>query len=82
MTKKTISFDELKGLLRARVTVSTSLRECARHLEVSPAYLSRILATPNAKIGPRVVTALGYRAITRYEKAPASKSRLPRKKAK
>lgn len=75
MTTKTITFDELKGLLRARVTVSHSLRQCAGDLGVSPAYLSKILITKKASIGPSVLKALGYEAVTVYRRVHKTKGR-------
>jgi hypothetical protein len=79
MTNKTISLEELKGLLVARVTEATSLRACARALGVSASYLSKVLITKNATIGPQLIKALGYQTITVYRKVD---TRKPRTKGK
>jgi len=64
----TISRDEFKGLLRARVTQTRSLRAAARSLGVSASYLSRMLTT-DSDVGPTLCRALGYRRIVAYQRS-------------
>jgi predicted DNA-binding protein (UPF0251 family) len=64
---KTVSLDEIKGLLRARVTEADSQRQCAADLHISHAYLSRLLTTALPP-GQKVLRAIGYQRIVRYQK--------------
>ncbi len=69
---KTISLDELKGLLRARVTEADSQRKAATALGITHAYLSKLLCTALPP-GPKVLDALGYTRVTRYAKTTKRK---------
>lgn len=65
MDDKTISLEEFKGLIRARLTEAPSLRQCAAELGITHAYLSRILNTALPP-GPKVLKRLGYARVIRY----------------
>lgn len=65
---KRISLEDFKGLVKARVTEGQSLRKVAPTLNVSAMTLSFLLRNRSARPGPRLLRALGYRAVTVYEK--------------
>lgn len=68
---KVITQDELKNVLRARVTESTSMRECARELGVTAAHVSSVLLG-DGRLGPKLLRALGYRSVPMYQKVVKS----------
>ncbi len=65
---KTISLDDFKNLVRARVTEAPSLRQLAPTLGTTAAALSRLLVHADAKPGPSLLKRLGYRRIEMYER--------------
>ena len=65
---KMISLEELKNLVRARLTEAPSLRQLAPKLDASPATVSQLLTKASVKPGPRLLKALGYKAVTVYQK--------------
>jgi len=68
MIAKNITLDELKGILRARITESTSLRAVSRALGVSAATLSSLLLHNGRKPGPKLLQALGYERLEMYRR--------------
>jgi len=65
---KTITLDELKGLVQARVTDGESLRKVAPTLGASAATLSRLLLHAHVRPGPKLLRVLGYQPVTMYRK--------------
>lgn len=65
---KTISLEDLKNIVRGRLAEAPSLRQLAPKLDASPATLSLLLTQAKMKPGPRLLRALGYRAVTVYAK--------------
>jgi transcriptional regulator with XRE-family HTH domain len=67
---KLTRFDVL-AQLRIRINIAGSLRQYAKALDVSPAYLSDVMRG-NRDPGPKVLAALGFRkcvtpAVIHYE---------------
>ena len=67
---KTLTLNQLKGILRARVDEAPSLRRLAPSLGMTASGISRLLVHADAKPGPTLLRALGYRKIEMYVKAP------------
>ena len=65
---KTISLEDLKNIVRGRLAESPSLRQLAPRLNASPATLSLLLTKANIRPGPKLLKALGYKAIVVYQK--------------
>ena len=65
---KTITLTDLKGVVRARVTEASSLRQCARDLGLTAATISSLLCHAKRKPGPKVLRALGYERVERYQR--------------
>lgn len=65
---KALTLDELKGLVRARVTANQSQLIAARELGVSPQVLNSLLLYAHRKPGPMMLRALGYRRVEMYQK--------------
>lgn len=68
MTGKTITLEDLKGILRARITESTSMRAVSRALGISAATLSSLLLHHGRKPGPKLLSALGYERLEMYRR--------------
>lgn len=68
MTGKTITLEELKGILKARITESTSLRAVSRALGISAATLSSLLLHNGRKPGPKILQAMGYERLEMYRR--------------